>query len=73
MNKERFFETMDELRYALDNADYRLRRLRWGYYSARNFGKLLMTARIVTLINTLQDCLEEFHCEQYDDMEELSL
>lgn len=73
MNKEKFFETMDELRYALDNANYKLRRLRWHYYSARNFGKLLMTARIVTLINALQDCLEEFHCEQYDDMEELSL
>lgn len=73
VNKERFFETMDELKYAIDNADYKLRRLLFGYFMAQRYGKTLMTARLVTLINGLQDELEQFQREDYDDMEELSL
>lgn len=73
MNKEKFFETMDELRYTLDNADYKLRRLRCGYFRAQRYGKTLMLAQLVTLINTLQEALENFKREDFSEMEEISI
>lgn len=73
MNKEKFFETMDELRYALDNADYKLRRLSCGYFRAQRYGKTLKVSQLVTFINVLQDGLDDFDREDYNDMEELSI
>lgn len=73
MNKEKFFETMDELSYTLDNADYKLRRLRGGYFRAQSYGKTLKVSQIVTLINALQEALEDFDREDYNDLEELSI
>lgn len=73
MNKEKFYETMDELRYALDNADYKLRRLRCGYFRTQSYGKTLKLAQLVTLINALQEALEDFDREDYNDLEELAI
>lgn len=73
MNKEKFFETMDELRYALDNADYKLRRLRCGYFRAQSYGKTLKLAQLVTMINVLQEALENFNREDYNEVEEISI
>lgn len=73
MNKEKFFKTMDELRYALYNADYKLRRLRCGYFRAQRYGKTLKVSQLVTLINALQEALEDFDREDYNDLEELSI
>lgn len=73
MNKEKFFATMDELRYALDNADYKLRRLRCGYFRAQRYGHMLKVAQLVTLINGLQEVLNDFNREDYNDLEEISI
>lgn len=73
MNKEKFFETMDELRYALDNADYKLRRLRCGCFRAQSYGKTLKLAQLVTMINVLQEALENFNREDYNEVEEISV
>lgn len=73
MNKEKFFETMHELRYALDNADYKLRRLRYGYFRARSYSKTLKLSQLVTLINALKEALEDFDKKDYNDLEELSI
>lgn len=73
MNKENFFEMMDELKYALDNADYKLRCLRCGYFRAQRYGQTLKVAKLVTLINGLQEVLENFDREDYNDLEEISI
>lgn len=73
MNKEKFFETMDELRYALYNADYKLRRLRYGYFRAQSYGKTLELAQLVTMLNVLQEALENFNREDYNEVEEISI
>lgn len=73
MNKEKFFETIDELRYALDNADYKLRRLCCGYFRAQRYGKTLKVSQLVTLINALQEALENFNREDYNEVEEISI
>lgn len=64
---------MDELRYALDIADYKLRRLRCGYFRAQRYGKTLKVSQLVTLINTLQEALENFNSEDFNDLEEISI
>ena len=73
MNKEKFFETMDELSYVLDNADDKLRRLRCGYFRAQRYGNTLKVSKLVTLINVLQEALEDFYREDYNDLEELNI
>ena len=73
MNKEKFFETMDELRFVLDNADYELCRLCCGYFRAQRYDNTLKVSKLVTLINVLQEALEDFYREDYNDLEELSI
>lgn len=73
MNKEKFYETMDELRYVLDDADYKLRRLRCGYFRAQSYGKTLKLAQLVTMINVLQEALENFNREDFNEVEEISI
>ena len=73
MNKEKFFETMDELSDVLDNADSELHWLRCAYFRAQRYGNTLKVSKLVTLINVLQEALEDFYREDYNDLEELSI
>ena len=73
MNKEKVFETIDALNYALDNAENNLRTLRIGYFRAGSYGKTIRVDKLVTLINVLQEALENFYEEDFTDLEEISI
>lgn len=73
MNKEKVFESIDALKYALDNAENNLRTLRIGCFRARSYGKTIRVDKLVTFINVLQEALENFYIEDFNDLEEIGL
>lgn len=73
MNKEKVFEAIDTLKYALDNADGKLRRLRVECFKAQSYTQILRVDKIVIMINVLQEALEHFYSEDFNDLEEISV
>ena len=73
MNKEKVFEAIDTLKYALDNTDCKLRRLRVECFRAQSYSKIIRVDKIVIMINVLQEALEHFYREDFNELEEISI
>lgn len=71
--KKEVFEWIDTLNYALDNADRNLRRLRIDCFRASRYGKTLRVDKLVILINALQEALEDFYREDFNDLGEITV
>lgn len=71
MNKEKVFESIEVLKDDLNSVEHKLRSLRSGYFKAQNYSNTVRLAKLITLINVLQEALEYFYEEDFSDLEEI--